>query len=746
MTDLEVKIISYVPAIIGVLMTGIFVFMNNTRSAKNRLFFLFNVAIALWLGSLFAADTATVESSALWLLRFGLFFGQIIFVFFYLFSLEFPFRSTLGKSVRFLWSLPTIIIAFLLLTPLGISSVEIKSYGVQPTELGILYTFSDIVGIAYLIAGAIILIQKRSRSTVQQRSQINLVLAAVALVLCANIFTGIVLTLLQVDTQLIWVGSFSLFIFSVIIGYSMIRHKFFDIRPIVARAFAYILLVASLSGIYAVAIFGVIGLLLQGDNDSLLGQSILIGSALIMAFSFQGLRKIIDQFSNKLFYRDAYDPQDFLSQFNKSLVTSMHPARLIDGSSRIIDDTFKPDFISFYLHDTPHVPEFFNGSKSQEVLLRNIEVLHNMTEDFTENTILTDVLADQPKHHRLYEMMKRNKVAMLIRLSSSAVNGKSAEIGYIFLGYKRSGSPYSMQDIQVFEIVSNELVIAIQNALRFEEIEAFNETLQQRIDDATRQLRKSNEKLKQLDETKDDFISMASHQLRTPLTSIKGYVSMVLDGDAGKISPLQAKLLGQAFISSQRMVYLISDLLNVSRLRTGKFIVEPTICDLSVMVQEEVKQLIETAKGRNLELIYHKPSQFPPLLLDETKMRQVIMNFIDNAIYYTPAGGSITVELKELPKIVEFTVTDTGIGVPKAEQHHLFSKFYRAHNAKRARPDGTGLGLFMARKVILTLGGATIFRSQEGKGSTFGFTFSKEKLQPTSDSPSIAIGKPLLNK
>ena len=133
-------------------------------------------------------------------------------------------------------------------------------------------------------------------------------------------------------------------------------------------------------------------------------------------------------------------------------------------------------------------------------------------------------------------------------------------------------------------------------------------------------------------------------------------------------------------------------------------------------------------------------------MLDETKMRQVIMKFIDNAIYYTPAGGTITVELKDLPKTVEFTVTDTGIGVPKAEQHHLFSKFYRAHNAKRARPDGTGLGLFMAKKVILSQGGATIFRSQEGKGSTFGFTFAKAKLEPTENAPSIAIGKPLLNK
>jgi signal transduction histidine kinase len=99
-------------------------------------------------------------------------------------------------------------------------------------------------------------------------------------------------------------------------------------------------------------------------------------------------------------------------------------------------------------------------------------------------------------------------------------------------------------------------------------------------------------------------------------------------------------------------------------------------------------------------------------------------------VYYTPAGGHIEVHLVEKPQSIEFTVSDDGIGVPRHEQHHLFSKFYRAPNAKRARPDGTGLGLFMAKKVVIAQGGAITFRSQEGRGSTFGFTFAKSRLTP----------------
>jgi signal transduction histidine kinase len=280
---------------------------------------------------------------------------------------------------------------------------------------------------------------------------------------------------------------------------------------------------------------------------------------------------------------------------------------------------------------------------------------------------------------------------------------------------------YTDQDLDLIQIAADELAVAIQNALRFEEISHFNETLQGQIREATTELRESNKKLKSLDEAKDEFISMASHQLRTPLTSVKGYLSMVLEGDAGKLNPTQHQLLEQAFASSQRMVYLISDFLNVSRLQTGKFTIERTPVILSNVVQQEVKQLMSTAESRNLTIECNVPSSFPVLQLDESKLRQAIMNFIDNAIFYSRPGGVIKVDLVKTANDLALTVQDNGIGVPMSERHRLFTKFYRASNARTARPDGTGIGLFMAKKVVVAHGGSIIFNSVEGKGSTFGF-------------------------
>ena len=177
------------------------------------------------------------------------------------------------------------------------------------------------------------------------------------------------------------------------------------------------------------------------------------------------------------------------------------------------------------------------------------------------------------------------------------------------------------------------------------------------------------------------------------------------------------------------MVYLIADFLNVSRIKTGKFVIEPKEVDLPMVVSEEITQLREMAASRDITLQYQQPGVFPKVMLDDNKIRQVMMNMVDNAIYYTAAGGTVTIQLFVDSADVVFKVIDTGIGVPKREQHKLFTKFFRAGNARKARPDGTGLGLFMAQKIIAEQGGSIIFESTEGKGSTFGFRFPLSKIK-----------------
>lgn len=291
-------------------------------------------------------------------------------------------------------------------------------------------------------------------------------------------------------------------------------------------------------------------------------------------------------------------------------------------------------------------------------------------------------------------------------------------VGMMVVGFPAGLKQLSQRDSLLIDRLSEAVGVAVDSKLLFEENQQ-----------VLKQLKKSNEKLRALDEAKDEFISMASHQLRTPLTSIKGYLSMLIEGDLGKLTKAQQSALKEAFGSSQRMVFLIADFLNVSRMKTGRFVIDPKEMDLVTTVQEELTQLKDMAGAKDITIVYAPPHEIPHVMLDDNKIRQVMMNMVDNAIYYTPNGGSITIQLYHTAEEIIFKVIDTGIGVPKSEQHKLFTKFFRAGNARKARPDGTGLGLFMAQKIIVEQGGAVIFESVEGKGSTFGFRFPLAKIR-----------------
>lgn len=297
-------------------------------------------------------------------------------------------------------------------------------------------------------------------------------------------------------------------------------------------------------------------------------------------------------------------------------------------------------------------------------------------------------------------------------------------------------------------LIMYELVIARQHKLKTpvpivkqqDLVVDRQQELQKQIEAATRELQAANEELRRLDETKDEFVSMASHQLRTPLTSIKGYLSMVLEGDAGELNDDQRKLLSEAFTSSERMVRLIGDFLNVSRLQNGRFMIDRSLqVDLAKVVEGEIENVKEIAEGKGIGIAFHQPSHFPALYADEDKLRQVIMNLLDNAIFYSPESKTIAVRLYTSDGNAILEVVDHGMGVPKTEQKKLFTKFFRADNARKQRPDGTGIGLYLAKKVIDGHNGKIVFSSKEGEGSMFGFRLPIKKLSvpPKPDTTSL---------
>lgn len=706
---------------------GLFILLRDPRAPLMRSFFAISILISAWAVSNYLTEYAphiTINrffNSLAYL--FGLYAIGATAIFSYIFSHQVK-QFHLGVKTTLLCVI-FLIIGTLSLTPYIAGTVSTSNEK-------LVFTTGPLIAVYLLFITFLIISMLRNfysairNGDTRTKAQGRIIAASLIVsVIIGTILNAVIPALLSnYETTKYGPVLLSLFLISTV-SYAIARHRLFDIRFFVVRSLAYVLTLVSIGFIYGFLAFSIVGQIFFRDQATSTAQQIVDTLlAIALVFTFQPIQRFFNRITNRLFYRDAYDSQVFITQLNQVLVSSIDIDAILKKTSQIMESNLKSEFCIFKINPTEttniHIVGGQNNSNSNT--LNNINAACFKGDS---NFIIADDLEESDPLHR---ELRLHNYAIVARLADQQGLHKS-DIGYVILGDKQSGKPYNNQDLRVIGIVVNELSIAIQNALHFEEIQRFNSTLQAKVDEATRQLRKTNEKLKAMDEAKDEFISMASHQLRTPLTSVKGYVSMVLDGDAGRISAKQRQLLDQAFSSSQRMVYLIADLLNVSRLRTGKFVIENKPTQLVDVISAELEQLDRAARVKNLRLSFEKPKSLPMLMLDETKIRQVIMNFIDNALYYTPAGGNIVVKLVDNAKSVEFTVTDNGLGVPRAEQHNLFTKFYRAGNARKARPDGTGLGLFMAKKIIIAQGGAIVFSSLEGKGSTFGFTMPKSKLE-----------------
>lgn len=243
----------------------------------------------------------------------------------------------------------------------------------------------------------------------------------------------------------------------------------------------------------------------------------------------------------------------------------------------------------------------------------------------------------------------------------------------------------------------------------------------------------SREKL--IEQMKTEFVSLAAHQLRTPLSAIKWTLRMLLDGDLGEITREQENFLQKTYQSNERMIHLINDLLNVTRIEEGRYLFKPTLAQIEDIMNPIIKSYREEMKRKKITFILKKPkTRLPQVKIDKEKMGLAIENFIDNALKYTFPGGQVTVALKCGKKEIEFSVKDTGVGIPKDQQDRIFTKFFRGANVIRMETEGSGLGLFIAKNIIEAHGGTIWFESKEGKGSTFRFTLPIEKIHSFSRS------------
>ena len=307
-------------------------------------------------------------------------------------------------------------------------------------------------------------------------------------------------------------------------------------------------------------------------------------------------------------------------------------------------------------------------------------------------------------------------------------------IGVINFGLAKNKGEITDQELQMMRALADQMGIIIRNVRLYEAVKGYSKKLEE-----------ANEYLEELDKTKSEFISIASHQFRSPLTGIKGYLAMLLDGDFGALDEKKKSVMAQMLDSAERLIRLINVFLNVSRIEAGRLHLDKRETHIEEVIKSVITEMIQPAKKKGLELEFHEPKEkIVPFMADPDKLRDVILNFVDNAIKYTPSGKVwVGTRLAPRPKQLQdkiqdssskiqdassksqdsgvvVRINDTGMGLDPEDAKKLFDKFSRVKGIAQVNPDGSGLGLYITKKLSEAHGGGVWVESKgKGKGSSF---------------------------
>ncbi|TPW20366.1 MAG: multi-sensor signal transduction histidine kinase, partial [Elusimicrobia bacterium] len=253
----------------------------------------------------------------------------------------------------------------------------------------------------------------------------------------------------------------------------------------------------------------------------------------------------------------------------------------------------------------------------------------------------------------------------------------------------------------------------------------------------SRRLAESNRRLAEMNRIKDDFVSTVSHEFKTPLTSILGFLSVIIDGDSGPLNDEQKRFLGIVRGSAQRLSGLVSDILDLSKLEGGMEM-EAVSLDLGALARRAIEECDWKAAEKGVKLTLEASEQLPNVSGSERWLGVVVENLLTNAVKFSRQGGTVALRLAHKGEGVQVSVADAGIGIPEADQARIFEKFFRASNRDATGAPGTGLGLAICRHIVNRHGGRIWFESEEGRGTTFHFVVPTAKAGEPAGRPPAA--------
>lgn len=702
------------------LVLGYFVFSKNIRGKANVSFSLFALSSFWWSISYFFWQLSSTSGEALLWSR-SLMAGAIFLPVTYL-HFVYSLVGLLEKRKRFLWSSYFVFFIFFLLnfTPLFVSHVEsILSFPFWPMA-GPAFSVFLFFWLLYVVYSTYIMLRYYivSKGIIKDRLKYVIIGAVIGWL------GGITNFFLWYKIPILPVGNISASIYLALVGYAIIRYRFMDIRVVGRKIFIYIGV-----GVFVYGLFYLVTWLYNTLFGSVFAPSALAFGLLIaplFTFGFYSVDKTMGYLANKYFFVSLYSSQETLRNLTNQLSNYIDLSKI----ATLVVDTIKKAMllnrVSILLIDTNTEPAEYQTLKavgfgeSDGISLLEDSFLKRYLSKTQKGLVNEEllVLADsvrpiRDRQHfvRLHALMDRLDASLCLPLISN-----KKLFGIIILGPKISGDAYSTEDLNLLNTLSKQVSIAIENARQHKRIQEFGEELQLKVDEQTEELRKTNQELTILDKRKTEFINIASHQLRTPITAIKGYADLMEGGVYGEISDTVGKQVVRMKELSDQVLRLVTDMLNISKMEQDKLTYHFENRNPNNIIWDICKSFEPQASKKNFKFSYEIVRDEVVCSLDKTLFTQAIENILDNAFKYTKEGS---VQAKTFVKegIFYFECVDTGIGIDKESQQMLFTKFSRSKNVLATGIDGTGIGMYLAKEIMKAHGGDVVLESKgEGEG------------------------------
>ena len=294
--------------------------------------------------------------------------------------------------------------------------------------------------------------------------------------------------------------------------------------------------------------------------------------------------------------------------------------------------------------------------------------------------------------------------------------------GFIFVGTQNIEAAITKGDQEFISILANQIGQTLDNARLFEKTYKSQQELELKVKERTYQLTEALEEVKKISKRKSDFISSVSHEIRTPLTSIKGYAAILLAGKLGALPEEIQNRLEKINRHSDELVHMVNDLLDISRIESGKMEIRKETLSLNTITDKIADLFSEQFKTKNIIFSSNIPDNCQEIFADRGQIERVFVNLIGNALKFTPLNGKISIHANRANKIIQIDVIDSGFGIPQDAQESIFEEFFRVDNTINQETKGTGLGLTLVKHIIEAHQGKIWVNSKIGEGSTFSFT------------------------